>query len=774
MSIFVPPRPVQSVGSPSLVPSKAGPIGPGAGVLQTEFPLALLASLGRGTPQERMKRWIALAEEAGWPSAAENAIATAILRQPWVIEDQDEVEVDDTYSNPLARACFDVMDRPSAKLGPDEGAKYTRSELWRMTLRHAGICGSSFWFKNRMNTFGQPESIKYIAPWRMTPNDSKSGNLQSWQLDKAPNDPGIELSLEEVIHFFIYPPDVGHFGRSQMEIALLKVRNDAAFDKHVAQVLSAGGRLSGFLSPPKGESINDEQYNQLVNDARAVVEQQDAAKRLQIMKGPVEFTQTTMTIADLQIADLLKLYRDDTLSLWGVPPGYLVAQASGLNSGEARKYDKQVLWENAVHARVEMLTEALQLHLVDLWDKVGLNLTFEIEEPAFDDDSGRFDLVAKSLNTPMRNRERRALVNLEPFGDAVINPVTGMAYDDEVWLPATDVLAFVAPEEGEGFVPAPPPPPAPIQAAAEPNQSDRASAAAGETKSPETTRPMPAAKADIRPNVKSLHATLTNLRKQLNERYTDRVKDDVAKVLEDQRKDVTDRARARVEHMMRKPNEPSAWSGLWDDAKWDRRMREALAPTLTTMAETLDYHIRATLSGTAKAGPVAAVNYTLTRGGTRITALNDRTKDAVLDVVRRTVAAAVTEGLSPSEAGDRLEEAIAATSLENGVSAWDEYRAEMVARTEMTSAYNDATLGSYQDLEVTQVQAIDGDGDEECAARDGETFDIDEAQTIEDHPNGTLDWVPIIPEEKAGLRGTRTEIEYDDERRVKAIVEYVI
>ena len=78
---------------------------------------------------------------------------------------------------------------------------------------------------------------------------------------------------------------------------------------------------------------------------------------------------------------------------------------------------------------------------------------------------------------------------------------------------------------------------------------------------------------------------------------------------------------------------------------------------------------------------------------------------------------------------------------------FDEYRAEMIARTELMSSYNDATLGSYTDADVTQVQAIDGDGDEECAARDGQTFDIDEADGIEDHPNGTLDWVPILPDE---------------------------
>jgi hypothetical protein len=41
------------------------------------------------------------------------------------------------------------------------------------------------------------------------------------------------------------------------------------------------------------------------------------------------------------------------------------------------------------------------------------------------------------------------------------------------------------------------------------------------------------------------------------------------------------------------------------------------------------------------------------------------------------------------------------------------------------------------------VTAIDGDEDDECASRDGQTYDLAEALDISDHPNGTLDWVPV-------------------------------
>ena len=59
-------------------------------------------------------------------------------------------------------------------------------------------------------------------------------------------------------------------------------------------------------------------------------------------------------------------------------------------------------------------------------------------------------------------------------------------------------------------------------------------------------------------------------------------------------------------------------------------------------------------------------------------------------------------------------------------------------------AYNDATVTGYGEFGVTTLLAYDGDGDEECAARDGQEFSIDEADAIDDHPNGTLVWSPVV------------------------------
>ena len=81
---------------------------------------------------------------------------------------------------------------------------------------------------------------------------------------------------------------------------------------------------------------------------------------------------------------------------------------------------------------------------------------------------------------------------------------------------------------------------------------------------------------------------------------------------------------------------------------------------------------------------------------------------------------------------------------------WPGWKAERLARTEVRDAYNQATLLGYREAGVAQVQAFDGAGgitgrtDPECVARNGKVFSIDDALLVDEHPNGTLGWRPIM------------------------------
>ena len=85
-----------------------------------------------------------------------------------------------------------------------------------------------------------------------------------------------------------------------------------------------------------------------------------------------------------------------------------------------------------------------------------------------------------------------------------------------------------------------------------------------------------------------------------------------------------------------------------------------------------------------------------------------------------------------------------------------ENRARLIARTEIMRTQNQSTTGFYKEQGFAYVRADDIDGDPNdtyidpsdpygrtCAERHGQVYTMDEAQNIDDHPNGTLNWIPM-------------------------------
>lgn len=140
-----------------------------------------------------------------------------------------------------------------------------------------------------------------------------------------------------------------------------------------------------------------------------------------------------------------------------------------------------------------------------------------------------------------------------------------------------------------------------------------------------------------------------------------------------------------------------------------------------------------------------AVEHALKEGSKRVTQIDEWTRKQL----KGRVAQAIEAGLSPAEAGDFIRQ----------WSGFDEYRAERIARTEMMFSFNQSAAVTYGEYGVQQVVADDGDEDPECAARHGQVFSVDEALMIEDHPNGTLDWLPVAPDVSAqAIQGQLHEI----------------
>lgn len=441
------PTPVRR-SPPALAPPdvKAGPVGPGAGPLMTEW---LLPSVLGQSAEHRIRQALKLGHEVDWIRAAERVISSKIIGCEWHIEDPDGETIDDEWKgSPSAIDAYHLLVDPQAEIPIGEvGRRMSRRQWLGLSSRHLGVTGTAAWMLDMRDSDGKgaPHALLYVRPDRLTPECTDKGVLIRWLLDKRPGFPGTPVPLEDIILLQFEPPDHGYFGRGLIESSIAKAINNGLIDRHYSAVLAAGGRISGIISPKEGVIDDDAVYQTLLNDWRNIVEQPEAARRAQVVRAPVDFTQTVMSIADMRIIEFMTQNRDALLALWGVPLTMLNGQnagSTGLNGGESRKYDEAALWQSAVHDRLEEIGEGFQA-ILDLFEPaIGWAPKLCWDEPSYDDDSPAFERAYKAQAQPLRNSERRAILGLEPIGDPEL--------DNQIWMPVQLVAMAQAPdEEGE-------------------------------------------------------------------------------------------------------------------------------------------------------------------------------------------------------------------------------------------------------------------------------------------------------------------------------------
>jgi phage portal protein BeeE len=107
------------------------------------------------------------------------------------------------------------------------------------------------------------------------------------------------------------------------------------------------------------------------------------------------------------------------------------------------------------------------------------------------------------------------------------------------------------------------------------------------------------------------------------------------------------------------------------------------------------------------------------------------------DALRDTLTDGAHAGETMSQLADRVS-AVFTDAIDN--------RAETIARTETIQGYASASIASYVEAGITQVQMYDGSGDPECAAVNGMIVTPDEADQLmaDEHVNGTRGVGPVV------------------------------
>jgi SPP1 gp7 family putative phage head morphogenesis protein len=133
---------------------------------------------------------------------------------------------------------------------------------------------------------------------------------------------------------------------------------------------------------------------------------------------------------------------------------------------------------------------------------------------------------------------------------------------------------------------------------------------------------------------------------------------------------------------------------------------------------------------------------------TRIRGVADTTKDSIRSTVSKALEGEYNEGAGRVIIPSNKE--IAKRIREQG-DIDSESRALTIARTETATGLNLGHTFAYEDAGVDQVEVMDGDDDEDCAAANGQIWSLDDARDNPiAHPNCTRSFAPYVTDAGGG------------------------
>ena len=676
-----------------------------------------LASWLYGDQQARMAAYLR-AYKVGWFHKAGRRISEDIATLNWTVSDGD-IESEDPQETVLGRPDLDI---PFNQLTPIEqfmrllekpNPSYMGRVLFGKTQIRRDFAGNAFWFLEGVETEDDlPTAIYGISPARMTPSRDASGRLIGWVMDKDRPSGGIPFTAEQIIAFpMASADDDDAYGVGVVESVFAELPLGDMMARHTSDLLTTGGRLAGMLSP-KDRALTADEFDDAVKAWRSVASDPNAARRLLLFPEPMEYAAGASTPAEIGIPELANLNRDNILTAFPIDPTMLgVQMPSGLNAnGATRREIKEEYWRATVGTRSDALKETIQSQLVSRYERaMGQTFDFDFDIPLLDD--------APSIIEKVGAFKGLVSVGFDPR-EAV--KTVGLGHVKWLGLPTLLDPAMQAQAAAEARQ-------AQLQA---PAQDSGISVQASDT----TRSDAASTQVQVAKSVNREDLTASAIRTATNALGT---------FFEDQRTRVIGRLRDSLPQT--KAARKADTGDWWDATEEDRLLTETLrglylkvgTSGLQLVADQLG---RVVLSTAVR----NVLNDLLSYGGARITDINETTRQAIV--------AQLAEGTRRGYSINQLIDGVPAENyagvtgavLDNGTPAFDPYRAEVIARTETALSFNRSALTGYNEFGVREVQAIDGDGDEQCAARNGRTFAVADALSIEDHPNGTLDWVPVI------------------------------
>lgn len=273
---------------------------------------------------------------------------------------------DDNRRQVTVHPALNLLDNPNPQM--------SRNELIQRTQQSIDLVGESFWvveFAGKM-----PIELWPVRADKMTETLNRQGELVGWYY-REPDGSRTWFPAIAVIHIQTPSPSNMFRGISPVRSLLVDLESVKAAGRFNLAFFRNSARPGGFVKVPN--ALGDTEFNRLQMQWREQHQGVNNAHRVGILENGMDWVDSSMTMLDMQFAELRNLSRDLIREAYRIQNSML-GQSEGVNFASALAADSNFAkWQ--LLPRLERIAQALNHHLLPLFGDVGKNVEFCFENP---------------------------------------------------------------------------------------------------------------------------------------------------------------------------------------------------------------------------------------------------------------------------------------------------------------------------------------------------------------------------------------------------------
>lgn len=641
-----------------------------------------------------------LSEYKNWVYACTNARSEYVGNIELILRDSNGDVVDKS----------DILDLIN-KVNP----QMTKRDLFFATQAYLDLDGNAFWFLARDNDgkgdvkeiyIVRPDKMQ-IVPDKVNPMIVKGYIYRSDAKNQIPFEPN------EILHFKNFNPKANHplphKGMGVVEASYFAIDTDNDARTWNSNFFKKSARPDGILYQ-EGEGVaSPEEHKRLQEQWQETYQGAENAHKVAILSGGLKWQEIQRSQKDMDFVNQRTFSRDEILALFRTPKSILgITDDVNRANAEASIY---VFTLMTIKPLMQKIVDTLNEFLVPDLDDSGVY--FDFKSPVPDDRTVVTAEYTAGHNKWLTTNEIRAKEGLPPTenGDQIFAPF-GLAPIDSVK-------------------------PQPTKNAKPQKKAGKKSTTDVEKSVDSFIAKLPKEK-EIKTVSDEVKTKYIELWKKAIDVNTGALVKKLTKYFEAQKKEVLANLESELKGLEAKEYKLKALTDvLFDEDQAISTGISLITPFIRSYLEQSGQQASTLVGGTFDNGTEALAKFVKTRANYFAETTNQTTADNIINTLK--------EGTDNGETFAELSKRIG-NVYDDAVG----YRAEMIARTEVSASANEGALQAYQQAGVEQIQwQVVNPKDEDCLVNDGQIVSIGDSFNSGDeqppvHPNCECTTLPIF------------------------------